>query len=133
MKPNLAYEEEVAAREDVQDITMCASRINKTCTCGKGFWMEFGVCASCNGVNLGLPHFTVFGKIKEPIMSSAWKTLIRRYAGSWHICNCGEAYCYVKGDCRSGCSANQIAAKDYVAQCVLQELSRRHTKKEDMS
>ena len=65
MKPNLAYEEEVAAREDVQDITMCASRINKTCTCGKGFWMEFGVCASCNGVNLGLPHFTVFGKIRN--------------------------------------------------------------------
>jgi hypothetical protein len=70
---------------------------------------------------------------------TAFETLIERYADGRSICNCGEAYYSNTGDgykkvngrlehrtdlpiCDGGCSANQIDAKEYVAERALKEL-----------
>lgn len=70
---------------------------------------------------------------------SAFKQLVVRYANGRQICNCGDAYLtncgkgYILGDhgsryvedlpvCRYGCSANQITAKEFIAEQVLKEL-----------
>jgi hypothetical protein len=62
-----------------------------------------------------------------------WKELIKKHAGDRKICNCGWAYLtpcgegYVRGVkkndilvCESGCSANQIKARDYIAEQLWQ-------------
>jgi|HubBroStandDraft_4_1064222.scaffolds.fasta_scaffold482892_1 hypothetical protein len=64
-----------------------------------------------------------------------WQQLIERYAGGREICNCRSAYytncgeAYVNGKfindyptCQYGCSSNQITARDYIAQRILEDL-----------
>lgn len=55
---------------------------------------------------------------------TAWQKLIVRYAGRRQICNCDEAYYDKDGRCRSGCSANQIIAKEEIAKKVLRDLRK---------
>lgn len=68
-----------------------------------------------------------------------WKDLIVLYADGRPICNCGDAYyspCgkgYKGGEyrtdllaCKHGCSANQMAARDYIAARVGRDL--KHSK-----
>lgn len=76
-------------------------------------------------------------------MTTAFQKLIKRYAKGRQICNCGNAYyknCghgssfdsklgrWIDRDdmptCEHGCSANQISAKEYVAEEVLKEFKR---------
>lgn len=68
-----------------------------------------------------------------------WEELIVAYADGQTICNCGQAYaapCATGIDaqgrwrndlmaCRSGCSANQLDAKEYIAKRVMSDLGRR--------
>ena len=71
-----------------------------------------------------------------------FESLIERYADEREICNCGEAYLSNCGHgskggiertdlptCRSGCGANQISAKYYIAGRVMEELEARQIDK----
>jgi hypothetical protein len=40
------------------------------------------------------------------------------------LCNCRQAYADADGMCRSGCSANQLAAKDEIAMAYLETIRR---------
>lgn len=66
-----------------------------------------------------------------------FEKLIERYADGRQICNCRNAYYEncghaIKGDkevfdypaCNHGCSANQISAKEYIADRVVQDLDK---------
>lgn len=66
---------------------------------------------------------------------TAWESLIVRYADGRTLCNCRQAY-YSEGGtywrdgiehhdglyCKSGCSSNQLRAKEYIAERVMEEL-----------
>jgi len=66
-----------------------------------------------------------------------WQALVNRYANGRTVCNCGEAYYTPCGHgidsngihrtdmlaCKYGCSANQIFAKEEIAELVLIELT----------
>lgn len=65
-----------------------------------------------------------------------FEKLIVRYAGDKKICNCGQAYLTNCGNarvngkdvfdypvCKYGCSTNQIMAKEYIADRVVDELN----------
>lgn len=71
--------------------------------------------------------------------TTSWEYLIERYADGQPICNCGQAYYSPCGQgsvledgrwvektgrlaCKSGCSANQLSAKEYIASRVLTDL-----------
>lgn len=51
------------------------------------------------------------------------KTLIKRYADGKKPCNCGVAYYDDEDRCRSGCSANQITATEYVCKRAIEEIN----------
>ena len=70
-----------------------------------------------------------------------WQKLVERYADGKPICNCRNAYTSPTGngfawneehgallyktdllECKHGCSANQIAAKEYIAGRIIAEL-----------
>ena len=64
-----------------------------------------------------------------------WKTLVKRYADGRPICNCGDAYLAPVGEgydadgnrrtdllvCQYGCQANQIYAKEEIAERICEE------------
>lgn len=56
-------------------------------------------------------------------MSNSFKRLILKYANGRKICNCGSAYRNAEGNCKYGCSANQIFAKEYVAKEAEKEIA----------
>lgn len=66
---------------------------------------------------------------------NTWETLVARYADGRPICNCGAAYYSLDGiawrggkqvtnypQCKHGCTVNQIAARDDIAERVLADL-----------
>jgi hypothetical protein len=52
----------------------------------------------------------------------AWEALVTLFADDRKICNCGAAYASNDSSCMAGCSANLIAAKEWIAEKILERL-----------
>jgi len=102
---------------------------------GEGIrWPDIGEDISLRSILDGKPS----AEYRTAEYRKKFQKLIERYAKGKTICNCREAYyenCgegHVDGEyrtdipiCKHGCSANQIAAKEYVAAMALHELEQK--------